>query len=63
MMAIYLMVNSITHPETMTMPITHVVDWPTEGSVLAFALLCSVSSYFLLRVSAHLSKYSKKGDS
>jgi hypothetical protein len=56
MMAIYLMVNSITHPNTMTMPLTHVLNWPTEGSVLAFALFCSVSSFFFLRVSAHISK-------
>ena len=56
MTAIYLMANSITHPETMTVPFTHVLNWPTEGSVLAFALFCSVSSFFFLRVSAHISK-------
>lgn len=48
--AIYLMVNSITHPETMAKPLTHVLPWPTEGSALVFALLCSGSSFFLLRL-------------
>jgi hypothetical protein len=63
MVAIYLMGNSIAHPGSMTMPFTHVVDRPTEGVALAFALLSSVVSYFLLRVSAHLSESSGRGDS
>jgi hypothetical protein len=54
MMAIYLMVNSITHPKTLGMPLTHVLSWPTEGTVLAVALLCSVSSFFAIRVLAYV---------
>lgn len=62
MMAIYLTVNSIVHPATMAMPLTHVLTWPTERSVLEFAWPCSVLSFFLLRAAAHVSKSCDGGD-
>jgi hypothetical protein len=62
MTAIYLMANSITHPKTMTMPLTHVVDWPTEGTVFAFASFCSVLSFFFLRVSVHVPRIAQGVD-
>ena len=59
MVVIYLMASSITHPHTMTLPLIHLLDWPREGAVLAFALSCSVLSFFFLRVSAYVSKSSR----
>jgi hypothetical protein len=60
MMAIYLMVNSITHPMTLGMPVTHVISWPTEETVLVFAQLCSVLSFFVLRVLVYASNFRKE---
>ncbi|MFZ0832472.1 MAG: hypothetical protein WAM92_05195 [Mycobacterium sp.] len=56
LVAIYLMANTIAHPETMAMPLTHYLAWPTEGFTLGLALICSVASFFLLRVRAYSSK-------
>lgn len=57
MTLIYLMVQTVTHPETMAMALTHLLSWPTERSVLLLALLCSISSFILLRASTHMSKF------
>ena len=51
--AIYLMANTISHPQTMAMPLTHVFPWPTEGLTLGLALLCSAISFFVLRLIAY----------
>ena len=53
---IYLLANSITHPETMTLPFSHFLGWPTEGAVLVFALFCSVLSFFFLQLSKYCTK-------
>jgi hypothetical protein len=47
--AIYLMANSTTHPHTMALPLTHLVDWPTEATMLKWAVVASVVSFFFLR--------------
>jgi hypothetical protein len=46
----YLMGNSITHPATMDLPLTHLVSWPLERTVLSGSLICLVASFFALRV-------------
>lgn len=41
---IYLSVNAVTHPETLEMRATHLMTWPTEGTLRVMALLaCAVS--------------------
>jgi hypothetical protein len=56
MVAIYLMVQTVTHPETLTMQLTHLLNWPTERPALVVALLCSITSFILLRTSTYMSK-------
>ncbi len=62
MMAIYLTVSSIIHPANMAMAVTHVLAWPTERSVRYWLGLASFSSFFVLRVSARMSKIRDGGD-
>jgi hypothetical protein len=50
MVSVYLMGNSITHPATMDLPLTHLVSWPLERTVLCGSLVCLVLSFFVLRV-------------
>lgn len=54
--AIYLMANSITHPHTMSLPLTHLLDWPTEKTVLTCAVVAVLTSFFLLRMTAYSAK-------
>jgi hypothetical protein len=56
MTVIFLMVQTVTHPETLAMPLTHLLNWPTERSAVVLALLCSIASFILLRTSRHMSK-------
>jgi hypothetical protein len=49
MVSAYLMGNSITHPATMNLPLTHLVSWPLERTVLSGSLICLVASFFALR--------------
>jgi hypothetical protein len=39
--AAYLAGNSIAHPQSMTMPLTHFATWPTEAETFAVALALS----------------------
>lgn len=57
MTVIYLMVQTVTHPETLAMALTHFLTWPTERSAVVLALLCSIASFILLRTSTHMSKF------
>ncbi|MHB1597000.1 MAG: hypothetical protein ACYCO9_11840 [Streptosporangiaceae bacterium] len=38
-LVVYLSVNAVTHPITMGMAATHVLPWPTEGTLRVVALL------------------------
>jgi uncharacterized membrane protein YhaH (DUF805 family) len=50
MVSVYLMGNSITHPATMNLPLTHLLSFPLERTVLCISLICLASSFFALRV-------------
>ncbi|BBZ26747.1 hypothetical protein MMAD_10420 [Mycolicibacterium madagascariense] len=54
--AIYLMVGTVTHPETLTMALTHLANWPTERMTLVLAFATSICSFVLLRTSTHTSR-------
>lgn len=61
--AVYLLGNSVSHPQTMSMPLTHLLGWPTEGAVLRLAVLASLGSFFLLRLYAHSASEWRAGSS
>lgn len=45
-LVVYVSVNAITHPYTLTLPATHILSWPTEGTLRAVSLIvvaCSVA--------------------
>ena len=43
-LVIYLSLNEVTHPWTLTIQLTHLLSWPTEGTVRVLALaICLVS--------------------
>jgi hypothetical protein len=45
----YLSVNAVTHPVTLQLQATHLLSWPTEGTLRVVALLLCVGSFGLLR--------------
>jgi hypothetical protein len=45
----YLCVNSLTHPWTLGMRLTHFAPWPTEGGTAVAGFAASALSLFLLR--------------
>jgi hypothetical protein len=48
-LVVYLSVNAVTHPATLTMSATHFTRWPTEGTLRVIALLLCVLSVGWLR--------------
>jgi hypothetical protein len=38
-LVVYLSVNAATHPETLLFPATHLLPWPSEGTLRAVALI------------------------
>lgn len=48
-LVIYLSVNAVTHPVTLSMQATHFAPWPTEGTLRMIALLLCVCSISALR--------------
>jgi hypothetical protein len=51
-LVIYLSVNAVTHPATLTLRAIHISSWPTEGALRVIALslcVCSVSVLRFLR--------------
>jgi len=46
---IYLSVNAVTHPVTLSMQATHLASWPTEGTLRVIGLLLCVFSVSILR--------------
>jgi hypothetical protein len=54
-LVIYLSLNEVTHPWTLTIQLTHLLPWPTEGTVRVLALaicLLSVAVRRYLRATA-----------
>jgi hypothetical protein len=59
-LVVYLSVNTVTHPATLTMSATHFTRWPTEGTLRVCALLlCALSTGWLRFSSARLSAPSR----
>jgi len=55
-LVVYLSVNAVTHPATLTIEATHFASWPTEGTLRVVALVLCVLSVGMLRfMSARLS--------
>lgn len=48
-LVVYLSLNTVTHPVTQNMQATHLLSWPTEGSLRMVALACCVIAVSLLR--------------
>lgn len=48
-LVMYLSLNTVTHPLTQDMQATHLLSWPTEGSLRMAALLCCVVATALHR--------------
>jgi hypothetical protein len=46
---VYLSVNAVTHPETLEMPATHLLSWPTESTVRAAALVVTACAVAVTR--------------
>jgi hypothetical protein len=50
---VYISVNAVTHPLTLTLHATHFLSWPTEGTLRVIALfLCILSAGWLRSVTA-----------
>ena len=45
----YLSVNAVTHHVTLQIQATHLLSWPTEGTLRVVALLLCIASFGLLR--------------
>lgn len=48
---IYIAMNAVHHPETLPLPLTHLLSWPREDT---FGIICfgvSIISFFLWNVS------------
>ena len=45
----YLSVNAVTHPATLQLQATHLLSWPTEGTLRVAALLLSIVSFGMIR--------------
>jgi hypothetical protein len=48
-LVVYLSVNSVTHPVTLDMPATHLVAWPTEGTLRVVAIILCAWAIGVLR--------------
>lgn len=48
---IYLAVNSLTHPETLPQPLTHLLPWPSEAETAAACFMLSAAAFLVLRAS------------
>lgn len=49
---VYLCVNSLTHPWTTGMQLTHLASWPSEGSTAVLGFAASGLALFLARAAA-----------
>ena len=48
-LVVYLSVNAVTHPNTLLLPATHRLSWPTEGTLRVAALIVSAFSVAVAR--------------
>jgi hypothetical protein len=48
-LVVYLSVNAVTHPATLNMPATHLLSWPTEGTLRVASLVLCACSISVLR--------------
>ena len=48
-LVVYLSVNAVTHPYTLVMRATHLLPWPSEGTLRVIALILCVASAAVLR--------------
>lgn len=56
-LVVYISTNAITHPETLLLRATHLVPWPTEGTLRVLALIgCAVSVAILRYLPARSSR-------
>jgi hypothetical protein len=46
----YVSVNAVTHPATLVIHVTHLLPWPTEGTLRIIALILCVASVGILRL-------------
>ena len=46
----YLSVNAITHPQTLALPATHLLSWPTEGTLRVVALIVTAFAVAVVRI-------------
>lgn len=46
----YIALNAVNHPETLELPLTHVVDWPREDTFGIASFAVSALSFFLLQL-------------
>jgi hypothetical protein len=47
---LYIAINSIVHPLTLSQPLTHITSWPAEGVFGAACFLTSSASFLALRI-------------
>jgi predicted Kef-type K+ transport protein len=59
----YLAANSISHPGTMRMPLTHFVGWPHENTAAVGCALSSVIAFFYLRLIETRQELGRRGPS
>lgn len=65
-LVIYISLNSVTHPVTLNMQATHLMTWPTEGSLRVVSVVCCVVSVTILRFlrssrASNVTQYSSRG--
>jgi hypothetical protein len=48
-LVVYLSVNAVTHPQTLLLPATHRLSWPTEGTLRAIALIVTACAAAVAR--------------
>ena len=58
----YLCVNSLTHPWTIGMRLTHLAAWPSEGGTAVAGFAASAVALFLLRSRAAAGPQKEQGD-
>jgi len=49
-LVVYLSVNAVTHPQTLALPATHLLSWPTEGTLRAIALVVTALAVAVARI-------------
>jgi hypothetical protein len=48
-LVVYLSVNAVTHPNTLLLPATHLLSWPTESTLRAIALIVTACAFATAR--------------